>query len=183
MAQKSVGYARVSTTGQSLEAQLEQLKGCDIIFQEKVSGKNMERLQLQKLMKYIRKDDVVHVTKLDRLARSTKDLLEIVQDFDKVGAALLIHNLNLDTSTPTGKLMITMLGAIAEFERALMLERQSEGIARAKVEGKYKGRKATTTLKAKEVLRLNKEGLTKANIALQTGMSRMSVHRILKDAA
>lgn len=177
---KNVGYARVSTSGQSLEIQLENLKDCDIIFQEKVSGKNLDRPELTKLMHYIRKDDVVHVTKLDRLARSTKDLLEIVQDIDKRQVALKIHNLNLDTSTPTGRLMITMLGAIAEFEREMILERQSEGIVRAKQEGKYKGRKPTAMLKAGEVLNLAKNGVRRTDIASQQGISLKSVHRIMK---
>ena len=90
--------------------------------------------------------------------------------------------MNLDTSTPTGKLMITMLGAIAEFERELMLERQSEGIARAKQEGKYKGRKPTAMLKAGEVIDLKKQGVKRGEIALKTGMCLKSVHRILKAA-
>lgn len=178
-----IGYARVSTIGQSLEVQLEQLQSCHYIFQEKVSGKDLERPELNKLMKYVRKGDVVIVTKLDRLARSTKDLLEIVEDFNKRQVALRILNMNLDTSTPTGKLMLTMLGAIAEFERQLMLERQKEGIAKAKENGKYKGRKPTAMLKAGEALAMREKGFKQAKICSELGISNMSLHRIFKQAA
>lgn len=178
----NIGYARVSTVGQSLDTQLSQLSFCDRIFQEKVSGASLERPELEHLMQIIRPGDVLIVTKLDRLARSTKDLLEIVEDLNKRNAALKILNMNLDTSTPTGKLMLTMLGAIAEFERALMLERQSEGIARAKEAGRYKGRKPTAMQKAEAVIALVRNGATKANVAQEMGISIMSVYRILKAA-
>ncbi|MEY0813765.1 recombinase family protein, partial [Klebsiella pneumoniae] len=136
-----VGYARVSTSGQSLEAQIAALSDCDKLFQEKISGANSKRPQLDALLDYVREGDTVKVTKLDRLARNTRHLLEITELLDKKGVSLNIMNLGIDTSTPTGKLMLTMIGAIATFEREMMLERQAEGIAIAKLNGKYTGRK------------------------------------------
>ena len=177
-----IGYARVSTLGQSLEVQLEHLKDCDVVFREKVSGATAERTELEALLRNISKGDVLIVTKIDRLARSTKDLLEIVETLEKKNAALKILNMNLDTSTPTGRLMLTMLGAIAEFERTLMLERQAEGIAKAKENGKYKGRKPTAMAKAAQVLAMVQEGATQAKIGAELGISKMSIHRILKTA-
>lgn len=179
---KIIGYARVSTTGQSLESQLQAFSEykCDIVFQEKVSGATMDRPELDKLMSYTRKGDVVVVTKLDRLARSTKDLLEIAEDLDKRNVSLKILNINLDTSTPTGKLMLTMLGAIAEFERGLMLERQSEGIARAKDSGKYKGRPNKTIPLLPKVNEMRSHGLTLAEIATELKISLASIYRMYK---
>jgi DNA invertase Pin-like site-specific DNA recombinase len=178
----SYGYARVSSIGQSLETQLEQLASCDRIYQEKVSGATMERPELEMLIKQMRAGDVLVVTKLDRLARSTKDLLEIVEDLKQRKAALKILNMNLDTSTPTGTLMLTMLGAIAQFERELMLERQSEGIAKAKQDGKYKGRVPSAKGKAAQVLTLLASGATRQEAAEKYGIGISSVYRILKAA-
>jgi len=179
----TVGYARVSTTGQSLETQLEQLQkaGVDRIYQEKVSGATKNRPELNKMLDYTREGDTVIITKLDRLARSTKDLLEIVEQLKAKGVTFRVLNSNLDTSTSNGKLMLTMLGAIAEFERDLMLERQAEGIAKAKEAGKYKGRKPTARNKAKEVLEMAAQGISKREIAKTVGIGEASVYRILKD--
>ncbi len=178
-----VGYARVSTVGQSLDVQLEQLKnaGVEKIFQEKISGVKTDRLQLQALMDYVREGDTVLVTKLDRIARSTKHLLEIVDALEKDGISFKVLNINLDTSTPTGKLMLTMLGAIASFEREMMLERQREGIARAKAEGRYRGRKPTAKAKADEILKLVQDGKKKQAIAIELGIGVASVYRIIRE--
>jgi len=148
-----IGYARVSTVGQSLDAQLIQLEkaGAEKIFQEKISGVKKDRPELQAMLDYIREGDTVIVSKLDRIARSTKHLLDIVDCLQEKKVTFSVLNINLDTSTPTGKLMLTMLGAIATFERKMMLERQAEGIEKAKQEGKYKGRKATARAKATDV--------------------------------
>src|SRR5665811_819216 len=108
------------------------------IFKEKLSGSNIARPELRKLLYYIRKGDTVTVTKLDRLARSTKDLLSIAEEIKKKGADFEVLNINLDTKSPTGQLMLTMLAAIAEFEKGIMLERQREGIDVAKEDGRYK---------------------------------------------
>ena len=120
------------------------------------------------------------VTKLDRLARNTRHLLEISEFLQHKQVALRILNLGIDTSTPTGKLMLTMIGAIATFERELMLERQAEGIELAKRRGVYKGRKPTAMAKGNEVLALVAKGLPRSEIAKRTGISISSVQRILR---
>ena len=140
---QKVGYIRVSTIEQNTESQkavLENL-GMDKVFEEKLSGKNTDRPQLQAMLDYVREGDTVYVKDLSRLARNTKDLLDIVEYLDKKGVGLFSIKENIDTSTNFGKLMITFLGAIYEFERANLLERQRDGIAVAKKLGKYKGRK------------------------------------------
>ena len=175
-----VGYARVSTVGQSLDTQLQALADCNTIFQEKVSGARDDRPQLALLLDVVCEGDVVIVTKLDRLARNTRHLLEISEHLQHKRVALRILNLGINTSTPTGKLMLTMIGAIATFERELMLERQAEGIELAKQRGVYKGRKPTAMAKREDVLALIAQGLTKAEIARQVGISRSSVQRIIK---
>lgn len=140
---QKVGYIRVSTIEQNTESQkavLENL-GMDKVFEEKLSGKSTDRPQLQAMLDYVREGDTVYVKDLSRLARNTKDLLDIVEYLDKKGVGLFSIKENIDTSTNFGKLMITFLGAIYEFERANLLERQRDGIAVAKKLGKYKGRK------------------------------------------
>lgn len=182
-----VGYARTSTTDQKagLEAQLRDLRtvGCSKLFHEELSAVATTRPELDRALDYVREGDTMIVTKPDRLARSTADLLAIAKRLEAKGVTLRILSMNVDTSTPTGKLMLTMLGGIAEFERNLMLERQREGIAKAKAEGKYKGRKATARAKTDDVIRLKGEGLTGDAIAAQLGIGRASVFRILRDAA
>ncbi len=175
-----VGYARVSTGGQSLEVQLRALAECNKVFQEKVSGASDERPQLTLLLDYVKEGDVMMITKLDRLARNTRHLLEISEFLQHKQVALRILNLGIDTSTPTGKLMLTMIGAIATFERELMLERQAEGIELAKRRGVYKGRKPTAMAKGNEVLALVAKGLPRTEIAKRTGISISSVQRILR---
>ena len=175
-----VGYARVSTGGQSLEVQLRALAECNKVFQEKVSGASDDRPQLTLLLDYVKEGDVMMITKLDRLARNTRHLLEISEFLQHKQVALRILNLGIDTSTPTGKLMLTMIGAIATFERELMLERQAEGIELAKRRGVYKGRKPTAMAKGNEVLALVAKGLPRTEIAKRTGISISSVQRILR---
>lgn len=176
----NIGYARVSTAGQSLEAQLESLSLCDKIFQEKESGAKENRNELLALLDYVREGDVVTVTKLCRLARNTKHLLEIIEQLDKKGVSLVVQNLGIDTASSTGRLMVTMIGAISTFERQLLLERQAEGIAIAKAKGRYKGRKPTARAKLKEVQSLYKHGKSKRQIALELNISESSVYRCLK---
>ena len=137
----SIAYVRVSTIEQNEARQLEGLKqyNIDKWFTEKVSGKNTNRPELNNMLDYVREGDTVYVHDFSRLARSTKDLLDIVDQLQIKGVHLVSNKENVDTSTATGKLMLTMIGAIAEFERQNMLERQREGIAIAKAEGKYKG--------------------------------------------
>ena len=179
----TIGYARVSTREQNLESQLDQLNksGVEKIFQEKLSGIDRERPELNQMLDYVRSGDTVVICKIDRIARSTKHLLDIVEQLQEKNVSLRILNIQLDTSTPNGKLMLTMLGAIAEFERELMLERQREGIEKANQAGKYKGRKPTARAKSKEILELAAAGATRQSIADQLGIGIASVYRVLRE--
>ncbi len=136
-------YIRVSTEEQNFESQMEAMKDLEFtkIFTEKQSAKDTNRPELQNMLDYVREGDTVYVKDFSRLARSTKDLLNIIDILETKKVKLISIKEKLDTSTPAGKLMVTMLGAIYEFERANLLERQKDGIAVAKKEGKYKGRK------------------------------------------
>ena len=177
-----IGYARTSTADQEagFDAQRRDLDavGCKRIFAEQVSSV-AQRDELAKLLSFIREGDVLVVTKLDRLARSMRDLLDIVAKIEAVGASLRILAMNLDTSTATGKLMLNVLGSVAEFERSMMLERQRESIAKAKADGKYKGRAPTAKAKAAEVKALAAESVGAVEIADRLGISRSSVWRIM----
>lgn len=136
-------YIRVSTEEQNYESQMEAMKDLEFskVFTEKRSAKDTNRPELQNMLDYVREGDTVYVKDFSRLARSTKDLLNIIDILETKKVKLVSIKEKLDTSTPAGKLMVTMLGAIYEFERANLLERQKDGIAVAKKEGKYKGRK------------------------------------------
>ena len=182
-----VGYARASTLDQkaSIEGQERDLTdaGCHKVFSEQVSSVETEqRHQLDAALDYLRDGDVLVVTKLDRLARSTADLSRLVEQLHDKGAALRVLDINLDTSTSTGRLMLNLLGSIAQFEREVMLERQREGIEKARREGKYKGRKPTARQKTDDVLALRREGHGGTEIAKRLGIGRASVYRILSDA-
>jgi len=178
-----IGYARVSTTDQKLEVQLDQLQvlGVDKVYAEKASGADAERVELAALLDYVREGDTVVACKLDRIARSTPHLLNIVEKLTAKGVALKVLNIDLDTATPTGKLMLTMLGAIATFEREMMLERQADGIAKAKEAGKYLGRKPTAKAKSAEVVELLGQGKTKEAVATELSIGVASVYRIAKE--
>ena len=181
-----VGYARTSTLDQTagLEAQLRLLnaEGCERIFEEQVSSVDVRaREKLEEALSFVREGDTLVVTKLDRLARSMAHLMEIRQGLDQRGTHLRIIDLKLDTTTPTGKLMLNLLGSVAEFEREIMLERQREGIAKAKAAGKYKGRAPTARAKTEEVLALMAEGVGATQIARQLCIGRASVYRIMSD--
>ncbi|CUH89951.1 DNA-invertase hin [Phaeobacter sp. CECT 5382] len=180
-----IGYARTSTLDQSagLEAQERDLggAGCEKVYTEQVSSVDVKaRTQLEAALDYVREGDTLVVTKLDRLARSVSHLLEVLKSLTDKGAALRILDMGIDTSTPTGKLMLTVLGGVAEFERAIMLERQREGIAKAKAAGKYKGRQPTAMAQSAEVFALHKEGVGATEIAKRIGIGRASVYRIIK---
>jgi DNA invertase Pin-like site-specific DNA recombinase len=165
-----------------IEGQVRELEaaGCEKIFREQVSSVS-KREQLEAALDFVREGDTLVITKLDRLARSTQHLLELAGRVKRKGAHLQIINLQLDTSSATGKLMFTMIGAIAEFEREMMLERQREGIAKAKREGKYKGRKSTARAKADDVLVLRAQGIGPSEIAKRLQIGRASVYRILAE--
>ncbi|MBK5240772.1 recombinase family protein [Clostridium sp.] len=140
----NIAYIKTSTTQQNKSSQLECLTKYDIDnwFSEKVSAKGTNRPELKRMIEFARKDDTIYIHSLDRLARSTKDLLNIVEQLQSKGIHLVSSKENIDTNTATGKLMLTMINAINTFERANMLQRQREGIAIAKANGVYKGRKA-----------------------------------------
>jgi DNA invertase Pin-like site-specific DNA recombinase len=180
-----VGYARSSTVEQKagLIAQHDALStvGCERTFSEQVSSVG-KREQLEAAISFARDGDTFVITRLDRLARSTQDLLSIVERLDKKGVALRILDFAgsaIDTTKAVDKLLITVFGAFAEFERNLMLERQREGIAKAKAEGKYRGRAPSARSKTDQIRALAKEGLTKGNIAERLGISERSVFRVL----
>ncbi len=183
-----IGYARTSTLDQKagLDAQKRDLEaaGCERIFIEEVSSVDVaKREQLASTLAFARQGDTLIVTKLDRLARSVAHLVEVLALLEGKGVALRILAMGIDTSTPTGKLMLTILGGVAEFEREIMLERQREGIAKAKAEGKYKGRAPTARAKADDVLALHRDGIGGTEIARRLGIGRASVYRILNDTA
>jgi DNA invertase Pin-like site-specific DNA recombinase len=176
-----VGYARTSTIEQQagLEAQVRDLLAVDVqkLFQEQVSSV-ANRAQLENAFDFIREGDTLVVTKLDRLARSVRDLLEIVERIEKKKASLKILAMNLDTTQPTGRLMLQVLGSVGEFERALMLERQREGIAKAKAAGKYRGRKPTVRARKAEIEELLRAGVGPAEASRRLGIARSSIYRI-----
>ncbi len=180
-----IGYARTSTVDQmaGFESQITELRsiGCEKVFQEQVSSVG-NRIQLDAALEFVREGDVLVVTKLDRLARSMRDLMSIIHQLERKQVGLRILNLGMDTKTTTGKLMLTILGGIAQFEREMMLERQREGVAKAKGEGKYTGRKPIDATRQATIIRLNTEGLTKVEIANQVGVSEATVYRVLAKA-
>jgi len=181
-----IGYARTSTTDQlaGLEAQERDLNavGCERLFVEQVSSVDVvAREKLAQALDFIREGDTLVVTKLDRLARSVAHLVEITGRLKAKGAALRILDMGIDTTTATGELMLNVVGAIAQFERSIMLERQREGIAKAKAAGKYRGRKPTARAKADDARALAAGGLKPAEIAARLKISRASAYRLLAD--
>jgi DNA invertase Pin-like site-specific DNA recombinase len=178
-----VGYARTSTVEQvaGLESQKRDLTtaGVEKVFAEQISSVDSTRPSLAAAIEFVRAGDTFVVTKLDRLARSVADLLNIVEKLTAKGVALRILAMNLDTATPTGRLLLNMLASVAQFEREIMLERQREGIAKARSKGLYKGRKPTARAKADEVHKLAGDGLTREEMAKALGIGVASVYRIL----
>jgi DNA invertase Pin-like site-specific DNA recombinase len=179
-----VGYARTSTFDQvaGLEAQIAELEsaGCSKVYSEQISSIDADRPQLKAALDFLREGDTFIVTRPDRLARGTTDLLGIVDDLGRRGVRVRLLSMDLDTGTATGELVLTVLAAIATFERSLMLERQRAGIAKAKADGKYKGRAPTAQAKADDVRALKAEGVGVAEIVKRLGISRASVYRILE---
>ncbi|BCG98792.1 integrase [Mesorhizobium sp. 131-2-5] len=180
-----IGYARTSTFDQAagLDAQLRELKrlGCEKIFVEQVSAVG-PRAALDATIEFAREGDVLIVTKLDRLARSVKHLWDVLDRLRSKAVGIRIENLGIDTSTATGKLMLSILAGVAEFEREMMLERQREGIAKARAEGRYRGRKPTARNRAVEVLELRAVGYSMNQISGRLGLGKGSVARIIKAA-
>ncbi len=182
-----IGYARTSAVDQpaDFEDQKAQLiaVGCDAdrMFVEQISSGAGKRPQLTRMLDQLRPGDVIVVTKLDRLARSMRDLISIVSQIEATCASLRILAMQLDTSTANGKLVLNVLGSVAAFERDMMLERQRVGIARAKAEGKYRGRVPTARRRADEAVALLKAGGKPAAVARQLGIARSSLYRIMND--
>jgi len=179
-----VGYARTSPVEQvaGLEAQVRDLKAAGVgekIFQEQLSSVDAKRPQLAAALDFIREGDVLVVTKIDRLARSVADLVDIERQLRAKGVALRILSPALETETPAGRLQFNIFGAVAQFEREIMLERQREGIAKAKADGKYKGRKPTARAKAEEAKALLAEGRGPTEVAKLLGIGRASLWRIV----
>lgn len=179
-----IGYVRVSSIDQNEARQLVTMKnyGVEKIFQEKISGKNTDRPQLKAMLDYCREGDTIYIHDFSRLARSTKDLLEIVEYLNNKKVHLVSAKENIDSSTPTGKLMLTMIGAINEFERTNLLERQREGIAIAKENGKYKGRKEIKIDNFEEYYNryMNRE-VTKSKLAEELNISRPTLDKLVKE--
>ena len=175
-----IGYGRVSSTGQSLDVQLEKLKHCSKIYQEKKSGRTDNREQLQLALDYVREGDVFVITKLDRLGRSTRDLLNIVNKLETKGVQLQVLDQNIDTGTPTGKLMFTMLSSIAEFENELRRERQSDGIILAKSRGVELGRKSKLSPTQVSEMKIKREsGVKIKDLMSEYSLSKASVYRLM----
>lgn len=182
-----IAYARTSSFEQiaGLEAQIRDLEaaGCTKLFKEQVSSV-AARARLEAALDFAREGDALVVTRLDRLARSTADLLSIIARLEAKGVALRILDFGgsaVDTQSPSGRLMLTMFGAFSQFERELMLARQAEGIAKAKADGRYKGRAPTARAKSDQIRNLAKTGVRPSLIASQLSISRASVYRILAE--
>ncbi|PIB94724.1 recombinase family protein [Caulobacter sp. FWC2] len=180
-----VGYARTSSVEQiaGLEDQICELKaaGCTNIYSEQISSVDANRDRLREALLFLRSGDEFVFTKPDRLARNTSELVRIVDQLSNRGVRVRILSMNIDTQTSTGKLLLTMMGAVAEFEREVMLERQRVGIAKAKADGKFKGRPATARSKSGEIFKLSRAGFTASEIQKLAGVSRASYYRIAKE--
>ena len=179
-----LGYCRVSTLEQCLDRQLQsmELYKVEKIFEEKISGKNAERPKLQEMLEFARDGDTVVVHDFSRLARNVKDLLNIVETLTGKGVRLISIKENIDTSTPTGKLLLTVIGAIYEFERTSLLEKQAEGIAIAKTKGVYKGRKPIEVVDFKRYYdAYMQRRVNKAQLAKQLKVSRPTLDKLISE--
>ena len=175
-----VGYARVSSVGQSLDVQLDKLQHCDKIYQEKQSGTNQNRPQLAACLEYVREEDTLVVTRLDRLARSTLHLCQIADILKQKQVNLQVLDQNINTSDATGRLLFNMLGAIAQFETEIRAERQMDGINKAKERGVPFGRKKKmTTQQIEELQERRKSGTLIKTLMADYNLSKASVYRYL----
>lgn len=177
-----IAYVRVSTIEQNEQRQIEAMKHYDIEkwFVEKISAKDTNRPKLQELLEFVREGDTVHIHDFSRLARSTKDLLDIVELLNSKNVTLVSNKESIDTSTPTGKLLLTVVAAIAEFERTNLLERQREGIAIAKRNGIYKGRKPVSIPNFEmHYSRYLSREISKTQLAKELGISRPTLDKII----
>ena len=178
-----VGYARVSSVGQSLDVQVEKLTeyGCEKIYKEKRSGTTADRPELKSSLDYVREGDTLVITKLDRLARSTFHLTQIVNGLEKKGVDFVVIDQQIDTSTPTGKLLFNVLASIAEFETQIRKERQVEGISKAKEKGvKFGAKPKLTETQIQEMSSKRKSGVLIKDLMSQYGLSKASVYRLIQ---
>ncbi|MCC8419276.1 MAG: recombinase family protein [Rickettsia endosymbiont of Glossina mortisans submortisans] len=175
-----VGYARVSSSGQSLDVQLDKLKDCNRIFQEKKSGLDETRSALKNALDYVREGDIFIVTKLDRLARSTVHLCEIAEILDQKPVALKVLDQNIDTKDATGRLIFNVLGAIGQFETEIRAERQMDGILKAKERGIQFGKKQyLTKQQLNDLKEKRKQGIKIKNLMQEFNLSKASIYRYL----
>jgi DNA invertase Pin-like site-specific DNA recombinase len=175
-----IGYARVSSIGQSLEVQLDKLKGCDKVFKEKISGTSDQRPQLKICLDYVREGDTLIVSRLDRLARSTLHLCQIAEELERKKVNLKVIDQNINTSDATGRLLFNMLGAIGQFETELRAERQLDGIKKAKERGVKFGRtKHLSNDKVTELRSKRTNGVLIKNLMKEYNLSKASVYRYL----
>jgi len=178
-----VGYARVSSVGQSLRVQLDKLADCDKVFQEKKSGASDKRPRLKACLEYVREGDVLAVTRLDRLARSTLHLCQIADELKSKKVSLLVLDQNINTADATGRLLFNMLGAIAQFETEIRAERQMDGIQKAKERGIEFGRKKKLTDDERsELQRRRRKGDLIKDLMKGYGLSKASVYRYLNES-
>jgi DNA invertase Pin-like site-specific DNA recombinase len=180
-----IGYARVSTKGQNLESQLDMLQeaGCIKIFSEKVSGRKAERTALEQCMEYMREGDTMVITKLDRLGRTTKQLIELATMLEKRGIDLEIINMNVTTKDPMGKMFFTMMSAFAELEASLLSERTKKGLESARARGRNGGRPGITDDKKAMIQSLyDTQKYTGKQIAEMVGVSRATVYKVVNES-
>lgn len=180
----NIAYVRVSTVEQNEQRQIQGLEkyNIDKWFKEKVSAKDINRPKLQEMLEFAREGDNIYIWDFSRLARSTKDLLELVELIQEKKINLISVKENLDTSTPTGRLMLSMIGAINQFERENLLERQREGIAIAKAKGKYKGRKEISIENFKEYYeKYMRREVSKSGLAKELNISRPTLDKLIKN--
>ena len=183
VSQLKIGYIRISTADQNTARQellMEQL-GVDEVYIDRMSGKNTTRPELQKMMEYVRRGDTVIVESISRFARNTRDLLELVEQLSAKGVEFISKKEAIDTTTPTGKFMLTVFGAVAELEREYILQRQREGIAIAKANGVYRGRKPIQPPEFEKVMtRWQRREITATEAMRQMGMSKSTFYRRVK---
>lgn len=175
-----VGYARVSSVGQSLEVQRGKLKDCDKLFEEKRSGVDGSREKLRECLDYVREGDVLVVTRLDRLARSTLHLCQIAELLQKKGVTLVVRDQHIDTETSTGRLLFNMLGAIGQFETEIRAERQLDGINKARENGVQFGRRAKMNESEIKELKEKRKTMMIKELMREYGLSKSSVYKYLK---
>lgn len=183
MKTQKIGYARVSTSDQNLERQLDMLKnyGVDYIFQEKMSGTKKDRPELENMLAHLAEGDIVVVESLSRLGRSTKNLIELTELLESKGVQLVSLKEAIDTSTPTGKLLFTLMSALAQFERDVIAERTVEGLAAARARGRHGGRPKCDQRKLQQAVKLYTAGQhTVKEIEELTGIKKSTLYRALK---